>query len=210
MRRMLQLAFLLAALFGPPRGSAQQVVDRIVARVEDDIVCLSELRELGQFQRLAGGQAESDEKLLDRLLDQWIVKTEADAAHFSFPNDTDVDRQVELLRKQFAPPEAFEGRLREAGLSMPRLRRMVAEQLYLARYLDYKFRPAVPIDQAEIEKYYRESLLPQLAARGESAPALDTVEEQIREVLVVRGINQLADRWLEETRAHLHVERSLP
>lgn len=209
MRRFLQLAYLLAALSAPGLVAAQRVVDRIVARVEDDILCLSELRELGQFQQLAGGQAESDGKLLDRLVDQWIVKTEADGARFPLPSDADVDRHIEHLQKQFASPEALESRLRESGLMMPQLRRIVAEQLYLTRYLDYKFRPAVQIEQAEIEKYYRETLLPQLAARGEAAPPLDTVEERVREVLVERGINELADRWLEESRSRLHIERNL-
>ncbi len=159
--------------------------------------------------QLAGLQSESDAKLLDRLVDQWIVKTEADAARFPPPSDADVDRQIEHLRQQLASPGALKSRLQETGLTLPQLRRIVAQQLYLTRYLDYKFRPAVQVDQAAIEKYYRETLLPQLAARGEAAPPLDTVEEQIREVLVERGINELADRWLADSRAHLHIERNL-
>ncbi|HLP99885.1 MAG TPA: hypothetical protein VK156_02080 [Candidatus Limnocylindria bacterium] len=209
MPRLLQLAGLFAALTSPVLSAAVQVVDRIVAHVEDDVLLQSELRELGQFQQLAGGQSESDAKLLDRLVDQWIVKTEADAARFPPPSDADVDRQIEHLQRQFASPGALESRLHETGLTLPQLRRIVAQQLYLARYLDYKFRPAVQVDQAAIEKYYRETLLPQLAARGEAAPPLDTVEEQIREVLVERAINELADRWLVESRAHLHIERNL-
>jgi len=209
MPRLLQLAGLFAALASPVLSAAVQVVDRIVAHVEDDVLLQSELRELGQFQQLAGGQPESDAQLLDRLVDQWIVKTEADAARFPPPSDADVDRQVEHLRQQLASSGALESRLQETGLTLPQLRRIVAQQLYLARYLDYKFRPAVQVAPAAIEKYYRETLLPQLAARGEAAPPLDTVEEQIREVLVERGINELADRWLADSRAHLHIERNL-
>jgi parvulin-like peptidyl-prolyl isomerase len=208
MPRLLQLAGLFAALASPVLSAAVQVVDRIVAHVEDDVLLQSELRELGRFQQLAGGQSESDAKLLDRLVDQWIVKTEADAARFPPPSDADVDRQVEHLRQQLASSGALESRLQETGLTLPQLRRIVAQQLYLTRYLDYKFRPAVQVAPAAIEKYYRETLL-QLAARGEAAPPLDTVEEQIREVLVERGINELADRWLADSRAHLHIERNL-
>jgi peptidyl-prolyl cis-trans isomerase SurA len=210
MRRLLQLAALFAAaLSAASVARAQTVVDRVVARIEDDILCLSELRELGQFQQLAGGESESDDKLLDRLVDQWIVKTEADGAHFPLPDDADVDRQIEHLRQQLASAEAFEKRLRETGLTMPQLRRIVAQQLYLTRYLDYKFRPAVRIEPAEVEAYYRKTLVPQLAARGEAAPTLDAVDERIREVLVERNINELADRWLAESRARLHIERNL-
>jgi hypothetical protein len=88
MPRLLQLAGLFAALASPVVSAAVQVVDRIVAHVEDDVLFQSELRELGQFQQLAGGQSETDAQLLDRLVDQWIVKTEADAARFPPPSAT--------------------------------------------------------------------------------------------------------------------------
>src|SRR2546422_8219180 len=114
MPRLLQLAGLFAALTSPVVSAAVQVVDRIVAHVEDDVLFQSELRELGQFQQLAGGQSETDAQLLDRLVDQWIVKTEADTARFPPPSDADVDRQVEHLRQQLASSGALESRLQRS------------------------------------------------------------------------------------------------
>ena len=62
------------------------------------------------------------------------------------------------------------------------------------------------MDDAQIERYYREELTPSLAARGEKVPPLDEVREQIRELLVQRSISQRAGRWLEETRPRLRIE----
>src|SRR2546426_6434323 len=64
----------------PGPAAPQQVVDRIVARVQDDILMLSELRELGRYQQLVQDQAASDDRLLTQLLEQWIVNAEATAA----------------------------------------------------------------------------------------------------------------------------------
>ena len=185
---------------------SQQVVDRIVARVEEDIVTLSEVRELGQYQQLIEGRAEDERKLLDRLIDQWILTREAAAARFVGPSEADVNRALAALEKAFDSPEAYRVRLKALGLSAQAVRRLVASQLYLERYLDYRFRPAAQHSQEDIEKYYREQLAPQLAARGQAAPPLDSVAEQIRELLTQREISDRAEKWLDEARARTRIE----
>ena len=189
-----------------PAVCAQQVVDRIVARVEDDIITLSEVRELGNFQRLVEGHSANDEQLLRQLIEQWIVAAEADAARFPRPAPAEVDLEMKRLAGLFASPEAFRAQRRELGLSEDAIRRLLVRQLWLTRYLDYKFRPAAQVDDAQVERYYREELAPQLTARGQPVPPLDEVRERIREVLIQREISQRAGRWLEETRPRLRVE----
>lgn len=190
----------------PPLQGQRQVVDRIVARVEDDILTLSEMRELGRFQELLEGRAAGDPELLHQLIEQWIVATEAEAARFPHPAAADVDRERERLEKQFDSGEACQGRLRELGLTPGAVRRLLERRLWLARYLDYKFRPAAQVENEQVEQYYREEMAPRLAALGQTVPALEKVQEQIREVLTQREISRRAERWLEETRGRLRIE----
>ena len=194
----------LLALAAPLR--AQQVVDRIVARVEGDILTLSEIRELGRFQQLLEGRAASDEKLLQQLLEQWIVQSEATASRFPQPSPEEVQSELARIQKEFASPEAYRARLRELGLTEAALRRFLERQLYFARFLDYRFRPGVQAEPAEVEKYYQEELVPRLTAQKRAVPPLETVEEQIRELLTQREISLRAARWLEESRSRLRVE----
>ncbi len=200
------LALLLGQAAMPGLLPAQQVVDRIVARVEDDIITLSEVRELGRYQQLVQGRSDSDDPLLAQLINQWIVNTEATAARFPRPTETEVNGQLDRLGKQFPSAEAYYSRLRELGLTAAGVRRLVGRQLYLARYLDYKFRPVAQVEASAIEKYYREQLVPTLSARGQTVPPLENVQEQIRELLVEREISERADRWLQETRSRLKIE----
>lgn len=193
----------------PGLAAPQQVVDRIVARVQDDIVTLSEVRELGSYQQLVQDRAASDDRLLAQLLEQWIVNAEATAARFPRPSEAEVNGELNRLEKQFASPDAYRARLQQLELSPTAVRRLVERQLYLTRYLDYKFRPAAQLDAAAIEKYYREQLVPLLAARGQAAPPLESVQDQIRELLVQREISERAARWLEETRSRLRIELQL-
>ncbi len=200
---------LFAALAARPAVRAQQVIDRIVARIEDDIILLSEVRELGRYQQLVDGHSTSDDKLLGQLIDQWVVDREATAAHFVRPVGADVRDELDQLEKQFKSAEAYRARLRELGLTEAAVRRFIERQLYLSRYLDYKFRPAAQVDSAAVERYYREELLPQLAARGQQAPPLESVQDQIRELLTQREISARAARWLDESRSRLKIETQL-
>jgi hypothetical protein len=188
---------------------AQETVDRIVARVENDIILLSEVRELGQYQALVEGKTESDAALLDRLVDQWVVRTEADTARFPHPTETEISRDFERLRKSFRSPEEFVERRKQAGLSDAELRGMLAAQLYLSSYLDSRFRPSVQVDTKAIESFYENGVVPRAKAQGQEPPPLEAARDLIQEALVQKGINEQADRWLKESRARLHVEKLL-
>ena len=208
----------------PARGAQGQtgrVVDRIVARIEGDIILLSQVRELSAFQRLVEGRAESDDRLLAELIQQWMVQTEATESHFPQPAQSEVDRELARLAAQIGSPEAYAGKLRELGLSAAQVRQMLVRQIYVERYIDYKFRPTVQIKSEDIQDYYQKELLPELAKRNQPnpggvqtelapAPRVADVEGEIRELLTQRAITDLAAKWLDETKSRLKIEVAPP
>lgn len=189
---------------GAPGSS--ETVDGIAARIEDDIITESELRELAAFQQVVDGKAKSRAELIQELADEWITRGEADAAKFPPPSAADIDNAHAQLAMQFGGAKNFDSRCAAAGLNEAAVRRMLAQQLYLSRFLDYRFRPAAQVDDAQVEMYYRDEFAPQLKARGEQVQPLESVEDTIREVLVQREITRRANDWLEETRGRLQIE----
>jgi parvulin-like peptidyl-prolyl isomerase len=214
MRGRLTLAFLAALVascglaFDRPLP-AQEVIDRIAARVENDVILMSDIRGLSRYQQFVDGKSEPDEQLLDRLIDQWIVRTEAEASRFPQPSDADINLGMERLQSSFASSEEYESRKKQTGLSDAEVRRMVVAQLYLSNYLDSRFRPSVQIDSKAIADFYQNDVIPRAQARGQTPPALETARDFIQEALVQRGINEQAARWLKESRARLHVDKLL-
>jgi hypothetical protein len=205
---------LLAAAAGPcalppALSGGQEVIDRIAARVENDIILLSDLRALGRYQELVEGKAESDTQLLDRLIDQWIVRSEADTAQFPHPSDADVAAGVERVQKSFTSAGEYETRKQQIGLTDPEIRSMIAAQLYLSNYLDSRFRPSAKVEPKDIEEFYEKAVLPRAQARGQTAPTLEAARDYIHEALIQRSINEQADRWLNESRGRLRIEKSL-
>jgi hypothetical protein len=188
---------------------SQELLDQIAARVESNIILRSEVRTLSRYQVLADGKAESDAAILDRLIDQWIVRSEADTARFPHPTDVEIAHGVEHLQASFASPDEYEARKKQSELNDKEIRRMVAEQLYLSNYLDSRFRPAVQVDAKQVEDFYQQSVVPRAKAHNQAPPPLDASREYIQEALVQRGINDQAEVWLKESRARLHVEKFL-
>ena len=188
---------------------SQELLDQIAARVESDIILLSDVRALSRYQMLVDGKVESDAAILDRLIDQWIVRNEADTARFPHPADVEIAHGVEHLEASFASQEEYRARKKQAGLGDTEIQRMVAEQLYLSNYLDSRFRPAVQVDAKQVEDFYQQAVVPRAKARNQTPPPLDASREYIQEALVQRGINEQAEVWLKESRARLHVEKFL-
>jgi len=187
----------------------QEVVDRLAARVEGDVILLSDVRVLARYQQLVDGKSESDAQILDRLIDQWIVRNEAETARFPRPSDDDIARGVERVQKSFPSFADYEARKKEVGLTDADIRNMVAGQLYLSNYLDSRFRPSAKVEAKDVEDFYDKAVIPRAQARGQAPPTLDAARDYIREALVQRSIDEQAERWLNESRGRVHVEKML-
>jgi peptidyl-prolyl cis-trans isomerase SurA len=187
--------------------SGQTVVDRIVARVENDIILQSDVQELKEYQELVDGKSQGESVILDLLIDQWIVRSEANLSRFPEPTDAAIDQELSQVVKSFSPQAEFETRKKKSGLNDAEVRKIIAAQLYLSNYLDSRFRPSAQIDEKAIQDFYQSAVVPRAKARGQEPPTLDASRDIIQEALVQGDINQQADRWLKESRARLHVQK---
>ncbi|HTV58869.1 MAG TPA: hypothetical protein VMJ93_08345 [Verrucomicrobiae bacterium] len=188
------------------RSESGQQVDGIAVRIEDDIIMESQVRELGKFQQLVDGKPEPRAEILKELEDQWIIRGEAKTTNFAPPSTADVDREYAAFVKQFGSEEDFQKQLQSVGLTEKDVRRLLADQLYFSRFLDYRFRPAAQVDDVQVAAYYHDEFAPAMKAKGLAVPPLDAVQDKIHEVLVQRSITEHADKWLDETREQLRIE----
>ena len=185
---------------------AQEVVDRIAARVDVDVILLSEIRALSRYQMFVDGKSESDRQILERLIDQWIVRNEANVSRIAQPSDEEVERSLTRLKRSFSSAEEFDERRRQSGVSEEEVRRMLRSQLYLSNYLDSRFRPSIQIDDKAIQEFYEKRVIPRAQSRGQNPPTLEAAHDFVQDALVQRSINDQADKWLKESRARVRLE----
>ena len=189
-----------------PGSSKPETIDGIAVRIESDIIMDSEVEELAAYQKLVDGKSKPRADLIRELIDQWIVRGEAQAAQYPQPSAADVDRAYSELQKQSGAAADFKNLCAEARIGEAAVRRMLAQQIYLSRFLDFRFRPAAQADPQQIEKFYDRELVPKLKKEGQKVPPLADVEPQIREVLVQREIDALSKQWLDDTRSGLTID----
>ncbi|MFZ0640293.1 MAG: hypothetical protein WA020_00255 [Candidatus Acidiferrales bacterium] len=192
----------LQNMAAPQRGTD---VDGIAVRIGNDVLTESEVRELQDYQKLVEGQAQDRAKVMEELVDQWIVEADAVATRFPHPTAAEVTLEFQALLKQFPSRDQFQARLVQIGLTENEVRQVLERQLYYIRFLNYKFHAATQVTTAQIEAYYQQELAPQLHKQGLSVPPLNQVEAQIRQLLTQEEINEKAAQWLEQAKARLRI-----
>jgi peptidyl-prolyl cis-trans isomerase SurA len=203
-------ALLFARLYLAPPPAAAQVIDRIIATVNgrvilqsdwDDALCFEALltnRKLAQF-------TEDDRRaILDRLIDQELLREQMKSADFPHATDAEVAARVAEARKQYpqaASTEAWQALLAHYQLTEKDLIAHVRQQIDVMRLVDARLRPTVQIDSKSIEAYYRDQFVPKLRQAGGSEVPLAEVSAKIRELLTQEKVSELLVSWLQSLRS---------
>jgi peptidyl-prolyl cis-trans isomerase SurA len=203
------LALLLSTLLFAPPASAE-VIDRIIATVNGHIILQSDWDEALCYEALLTNrnldQFTDDDRraVLDRLIDQELLREQMKSADFPHATDAEVDAHVADARKQYpqaASNEAWQALLAQYHLAEKDLFAHIRQQIDVMRLVDARLRPAVEIDSKSIEAYYRDQFVPRLKQSGASEVPLADVSAKIRELLTQEKVSELLVSWLQTLRS---------
>jgi hypothetical protein len=102
------------------------------------------------------------------------------------------------------PGQSWERILSQYRLTDKLVEEHVAAELEQFQLIDLRFRPSIQVSAVEVEKYYREQIIPKLPAPD--SVSLNQATPKIREILIQEKINQLLNSWLESLRAQAHIQ----
>ncbi|MGD0789270.1 MAG: peptidylprolyl isomerase [Terracidiphilus sp.] len=218
------VAFLFAA--GPtrvwtqtPQPAVPVVLDRVVAVVNNHAILSSDLDEEIRLSVLDSGHAGlgvltrkmAVEQLIARaLIQQQFRQQDMQSAEAT---QAEVDLRLAEIRRQL-PACVHQNCVSEAGwtaflatngLTPGRVESYLRNRIGILRFIEERFRQDIRISQAEIETYYRQTLLPQYA-KGEAIPPMEEVAPRIQEILLQRQVNVLFGDWLTTLRKQGEVE----
>jgi len=188
-----------------------ETLDRVVASVGNTAITASDVDREYRLELFIDGQSPSNtgpapavlEQVRSRLIDRVLLEGEVQANGIQVAaDDQAVTQRFEAARARYPTGQAFEDGLRGARISEDDLRLHFMRQAEVLRLIDARLRPEATVEAPEIEAYYHNTLIPDLARQGhEQPPPLSDVEDRIREILVQQKINGLLDQWLERLRA---------
>jgi hypothetical protein len=200
-------AAMLLAIALPAR--AGDVLDRIVATVNNHIILQSEWQDAIRYEAFVAGRAldqvrAADRKTaLDHLIDQELLREQMRSSGFPHASGEEVEKSLQEIRKRYAAnaEAGWEAALKQYGLTEQELKKRVALQVDLLGLVDSRLRPNVVIDSKSIESYYNQELLPQLRQSGAQQVPLAEVTPKIRELLTQQKMNQMLVAWLQDLRS---------
>lgn len=150
----------------PPAWAQKQLVDRVVAVVNDEAITQSEidiylrplyegLRQQYQGDELMRQLHEIRLKLLNQVIEDRLVYQESKARGISV-DESEIDRMLEETKSRFASEEEFEKMMASQGYVLSDLRENYRRQLAIRRLHDMEIRIQVVVSPQEIEDYYKD------------------------------------------------------
>jgi peptidyl-prolyl cis-trans isomerase SurA len=218
MMRKVPTFFCCLVLFVLPLAArAGDVLDRIVATINGHVILQSDWMDAQRYEAFVDGrppdQAPEDPKaVLDKLIDQELLREQMRASDFPHATDEEIAKRVQEIRKQYPDAETEQGwkdALARYGLTEEELKRRVAHEFDVLRLVDSRLRPNVTIDSKTIESYYNQELLPQLRRSGAPAVALTEASPRIKEILTQQKMNELLVAWLQNLRSGSEIRTEL-
>ena len=213
------LLFWLTTVLGTPlqilaphalAASEETLVDRVVAVVDEDPIFLSDLqRSIGLgLARPRPGESRDVlmRRVLDGLIDGRLRLHEIQRFEFGPLPPTELEAQVEAVRKSFPTPEAYRVRLQELGIDDDGVRQILARQLRILVYVEQRLRPRVFVDFEEIQAYYGGELSEAMEQQGSPLPPLSEVQEDISQLLHETALNQEIAAWTDQLRLESSIE----
>jgi peptidyl-prolyl cis-trans isomerase SurA len=196
MGRCLICALWLCVGLLPPSTANAEIIDRILAVVDREIITLSDVSVAMRFGLVDIPRDTRDptQAVLDRLIERRLTLTEVERYAPPEPAAAVVDAAVAARRARFADSALFEAALAASGLTVDQLRRHLRDDLRIETYLQQRFGAALQPTEAELVLYYRDH--PAEFTRGAELRPFDEARNEVRARMVTERRAVLIRDWL--------------
>lgn len=192
--------------------SAQEVVDRMVATVNagvrTDLITYSDLvwqLALQPNTPLVSPNSQDLNRALRLVIDQRLILQEAEKLPTIAPTAEEVKIARDELSKAFPSAAEFQQRLMLVGLTSEKLDEILDQRIRIEKYLNFRFRNFVLINQKDITDYYNNVYAPRLRGRGQIVPTVEQARAEIEAILTEAKIETDTDAFLDSARERAEI-----
>ena len=193
-----------------------QVVDRMVAVVNKQVILQSELEQAAHVEFLLQGKSLSQltdaelQSVLDRLIDQALLEQQIVHKEAFQPGKEEVEARIREIRAGVPGginDETWKTLLSNYGVTAEDVELQITAQIRLLRLIDLRFRNLAHVDSTAVSEYYKQKLLPELQKQGAAEPPLSQVSDKIEKILTEQRIDDLLNSWLQTLRSQAHIRK---
>ena len=194
---VLLLAFTITA-------SAQEVLDRVLARVNAEAITLSDTRAaiaLGIVERPEG--VDPIHSAVRQLIERRLILAEVARFAPPEPDSAVLNRQVNTLKTRVGSGEQLAALEKATGVGDTQIRELAREDLRIQAYLNQRFGSSVQATDEEAAQYYR-THLDEFRVNGQLAP-YEQVQPAARQKAATERRRAIIFQWMRELRQRADV-----
>ena len=188
-------------------------LDRVVAIVNDDLILDSDVNEELRVQAFdpyhTSSEKMSNDRALERLINRALILQQLKLQPQDEPSDAEVNKEIDQLRRDIPACSHYHCRTKEGwdrfladnGFTERSFFARWKERMDVLSFIEDRFQLGINITPEQIQTYYDKTLLAEYGRQHAPAPKLNTISNQIREVLLQQQISNLLQDWLKSLRA---------
>ncbi len=166
MKKLFFLLLLVVPFFMPlARAAEQELLDRVVAVVNDEVITQAELDTFlrpvyEQYSKEYSGEDlvkainEVRQKILNQMIEDKLVYQEAVALGIEV-KDEEAEKEFEMFKAKMEKPEELDALLEREGLTMKALRERLKKQAMVRQLQDREIRSKVLVSPVEVENFFK-------------------------------------------------------
>ena len=197
---------ILVLLAGGATAAAGETIDRVVVVVGRQVITDSEIRLQSRITAFLNGETPdvsgpARRKTAERLIEQALLGREIELARFPWAEPLEAEKMFrEIGAARFKSEEQFRAALADCRIEDEQLKQALVWQLTVLRFVDFRFRAAIHIPEANIQARYGK-----LYPDGKG-PKLEEIRTKLEKMLTDERVDQALDGWLRDARAQARIE----
>jgi hypothetical protein len=208
LHRQVLLCVVSAIFLTLPRPVLAELVDHIVAAVNNEVITASELDQAVAINELLGSggndHAALQTETLNGLITRRLLVQEARRLRLVEVSDQEISAEIEKFKKRFASEEAFAAFLKAHDMTERELARMLGERLLVQRFVEKKVGLFVRVSRDEVQGYF-DAHPDQFQGRR-----FQDVQKSITDFLTDQKVGQQLDQYVSELRSRAEIRINLP
>ena len=184
--------------------SVAAVVDRIAVTVGNRVITTSDIEIRLRLSAFQNGETPdmslaARRTAAQRLIDQRLIEKEMELGHYPRLDAVERSRLIPAFAAESfkGSTEALDRALTEAQLTRQDLEEDLARQSELLTFLNLRFRPAVQVSDADVERFYHE--------QPEPGRSLEEARPEIEQRIAADRADQELEAWLADQRKRTRI-----
>ncbi|MFQ5949292.1 MAG: hypothetical protein ACE5J1_01235 [Nitrospiria bacterium] len=178
----MRLSMIVLISFLASTALAGEVVERIAAIVNGQIILLSDIKRYQLFfeppEERGSDSKTARLRRLDQLIHHQLLRAEARRFVLEGPSQEEVAARLRSVRQRFKHKRGFQKAMDQTGLQVEKLKEEIREHLWVESLIRERIEAFIFIDPKAVEQYYRKH------AEAFDGKKLETVAPDIRKILI--------------------------